>query len=393
MHFSLYLPIHVYVLLGACLLAALVFCIYYAVPLFSVARWRKHCNEEASPLDPEVNAAKASVIVYSRDELTGLERLVPALLNQNYEGEYEVIVVNEGESAQIRDYIDSLQLAHRNLYLTHTPDGARSLSRKKLALTLGVKAARGEVVVLTTALSIIESDRWLAEMMRPFNTDAAIEVVTGVAVPAEGEDNARGRRRRSFDFCADCVTWLTAALRHHPYRGVEHNLAYRRELFFNNKGFSRSLNIQHGDDDIFINEIARPDNTAVQLSDDSLVWFDGDIFNITYPEEAVRRAFTGKHIRHGARRRMATGPWLMWLWTAAAAAALLFDYSNWLTAGTVAVTGITMLLMLVAGWHSAMKALHGRRLLCTLPWLLITRPLRKCYYRLRSHGGRHFTYS
>ncbi len=129
------------------------------------------------------------------------------------------------------------------------------------------------------------------------------------------------------------------------------------------------------------------------MSDDSLVRFDGDIFNITYPEEAVRRAFTGKHIRHGARRRMATGPWLMWLWTAAAAAALLFDYSNWLTAGIVAVTGITMLLMLVAGWHSAMKALHGRRLLCTLPWLLITRPLRKCYYRLRSHGGRHFTYS
>lgn len=393
MVFNLHIPVLTYVLLGVCLLLALVFCIYYALPLFGLGRWRKHCNEEAAPLDPDANAASASVIVYSRDDVMGLERLIPSLLAQDYEGDYEVIVVNEGESPEVRDYIDSLQMAHRNLYLTHTPDGARNLSRKKLALTLGIKAARGEVVVLTTATSYIESNRWLAEMMRPFNTDAAIELAVGVAVPTDGEDTSRGCRRRSFDFTADCATWLTAALRHHPYRGMEQNLAYRRELFFSNKGFSRSLNVQHGDDDIFINEIARPDNTAVQLSDDSLVRFDGDIFNITYGEDAVKRAFTGRNIRHGARLRMASGSWILWLWIAAAVAALYLDLHNWLTVGCVALTGVAILTMLILSWRSALKALRGRSLLLTLPWLLLTRPFRKMYYRLRSRGGRHFTYS
>lgn len=393
MVFNLHLPLYIYVLAGSCLLLSLMFCLYYAMPLFSLGRWRRRCNDEAEPLGPGIHAAKASVIVYSRDDMPGLERLIPALLSQNYEGEYEIIVVNEGESAQIRDFIDSLQMSHPDIYLTHTPDGARSLSRKKLAITLGIKAARGEVVVLTTATSVISSDRWLAEMMRPFNVDASVEVVTGVAIPAEGEDCAAGRRRRSFDFCADCATWLTAALRHHPYRGMEQNLAYRRELFFSHKGFSRSLNIQHGDDDIFLNQICRPDNTTVQLSDDSLVRFDGDIFNFTYSEDAIRRAFTGKHTRHGARRRMALGSWMLWAWAGCAAALIAFDSRNWFSIGIAAITGIAILTMLLAGWRSAMNALNGRRLLCTLPWLVLTRPLRKCYYSLRSRGGRHFTYS
>ncbi|MDE5643334.1 MAG: glycosyltransferase [Muribaculaceae bacterium] len=392
MTFNLHIPVLTYILLGTCVALALIFCLYYILPLFRLGRWRRHCNEEAAPLDPDATAASASIVVYSRDDVHGLERLIPELLGQDYEGDYEVVVVNEGESAEVRDYIDSLQMAHRNLYLTHTPDGARNLSRKKLALTLGIKAARGEVVVLTTATSIVKSNRWLAEMMRPFNNDAAIELVTGVAIPVEGEDCARGRRRRSFDFIADCATWLTAALRHHPYRGMEQNIAYRRELFFNNKGFSRSLNIQHGDDDIFVNEIARADNTAVQLSDESIVRFDGDIFNITYGEDAARRAFTGRHIRRGARRRMAVGSLAIWLWIIAAAATVYADPTNWLTAGTVAVTGLAILTMTFLGWRSAMKSLNGRSLLLTLPWLVMTRPFRKFYYRLRSRKGHNLTY-
>lgn len=393
MVFNVHLPLYIYILAGICLLSAQIFCLYYALPLFSLGRWRRRCNDEAASHGCGFHPAKASVIVYSRDDMPGLERLIPALITQNYEGEFEIIVVNEGESAQIRDYIDTLQLSHRNIYLTHTPDGARSLSRKKLAITLGIKAARGEVVVLTTATSRIDSDRWLAEMMRPFNADASVEVVTGAAIPSEGDDSAMGCRRRSFDFCADCATWLTAALRHHPYRGIEHNLAYRRELFFTNKGFSRSLNIQHGDDDIFLNQICTPDNTAVQLSDDSLVRFDGDIFNFTYTEDAIRRAFTGKHIRHGARYRMALGSWMMWLWIGCVAALLILDSRNWFSIGIAAVSGIAMLVMLLTGWRSVMKALNGRKLLCTLPWLVLTRPMRKCYYSLRSRSGRHFTYS
>lgn len=385
----------VIILLAVCLAAALIFILYYCLPLFKLGSWRRRCNEEEAPLDPDVQPVPASIIVYSRDDLPGLERLVPSLLHQDYAGDYEVIIVNEGESAQVRDFIDGLQLQYRNLYLTHTPDGARSLSRKKLALTLGIKAARGQVVLLTTANAIIGSDQWLDRMMRPFNTDAAIEVVTGVGLPVTDEDSAMGRRRRSYDYTADCATWLTAALRHHPYRGSEYNLAYRRDLFFKNKGFSRSLNMHNGDDDIFVNEIASGDNTAVQLCDTSLVRFDGDMFDFTYREEALKRAFTERFVRRGARRRMAAGPLLMWLWLCAAVAAVVLDLRNLFTLAVVAFTGLLMLAFLIPAWRAALKALEGRKLLLTIPWLTLTRPLRRTYYKMRSRhsGNRHYTWS
>ena len=395
MSFNLQLTVPVIILLAICLAAALTFSFYYCLPLFRLRGWRRRCNEEGAPLDADVTPVPVSVVVYSRDDMPGLERLVPALLRQDYAGDFEVIIVNEGESAQVRDYIDGLQMQYRNIYLTHTPDGVRSLSRKKLALTLGIKAARGQVVVLTTATAIIGSDQWLDQMVRPFNTDSSAEVVLGVALPVRGEDTAMGRRRRSYDYTADCATWLTAALRHHPYRGSEYNLAYRRSLFFDNKGFSRSLNIHDGDDDIFVNEIVNGGNTVVQLSDASLVRFDADIFNFTYREEALKRAFTERFVRHGARWRMAVGPLMMWLWLGGAATAVAMDWHNLFTLSVVAFSGLLMLGFMIPAWRAALKALGGRNLLLTLPWLTLTRPLRRIYYRLSSRRSRnrHYTWS
>ena len=41
-----------------------------------------------------------------------------------------------------------------------------------------------------------------------------------------------------------------------PYMGVGRNLAYRRDVFLRNKGFSSINHIPSGDDDLFINQVA-----------------------------------------------------------------------------------------------------------------------------------------
>ena len=111
-------------------------------------------------------AGPASIVVYAQDQAEALSRLLPQLLEQRYEPGFEVIVVNEGGSEATTDVVSMLSAQHRNLYLTFTPDGARSLSRKKLALMLGIKAAQNRVVVHTMATATIESPLWLASIMR-----------------------------------------------------------------------------------------------------------------------------------------------------------------------------------------------------------------------------------
>ena len=117
------------------------------VSIGRVSRRHKECDLTA---DDVLTWPEASIIVYSQNDPAPLENLLPVILAQNYPANFEVIVVNDGDSVDVRNTVGTLSDIHRNLYLTHTPDGARSLSRKKLGITLGIKAARHDIVVLTT---------------------------------------------------------------------------------------------------------------------------------------------------------------------------------------------------------------------------------------------------
>jgi biofilm PGA synthesis N-glycosyltransferase PgaC len=51
--------------------------------------------------------------------------------------------------------------------------------------------------------------------------------------------------------------------------GVGRNLAYRKSLFFKNKGFASHYDLLSGDDDLFVNETANKNNTSVEIHHES----------------------------------------------------------------------------------------------------------------------------
>jgi antibiotic biosynthesis monooxygenase (ABM) superfamily enzyme len=51
--------------------------------------------------------------------------------------------------------------------------------------------------------------------------------------------------------------------------GVGRNLAYKKSLFFDNKGFANHIHIPSGDDDLFIQEIANNTNVSIEISKNS----------------------------------------------------------------------------------------------------------------------------
>jgi hypothetical protein len=62
---------------------------------------------------------------------------------------------------------------------------------------------------------------------------------------------------------------MSFALAGLPYMGVGRNLSYKKDLFFKNKGFSSINHIPSGDDDLFINMVARKKNTAIVIEHDA----------------------------------------------------------------------------------------------------------------------------
>ena len=204
-----------------------------------------------------------SVIVYTCDQASMLQANLPAILEQDYPC-FEVIVVNDGQVAADSAVVAELGLTHGNLYETFVPLESRNLSRKKLALMMGVKAARHEVVVTTSASCRPDSPRWLETMARNFTP--GVEMVIGQCRYDAAADTARFRRFRLFSWISVKTLYLGYAAKGRPFRGSAGNLAYRKSRFFEIKGFSSSMNLHHGDDDIFVSQMARKGNARVELS-------------------------------------------------------------------------------------------------------------------------------
>lgn len=393
MYFNPDISTAAYILFGISLLA-LVFVFLFYLPQVRAPRRRKdECRVMAD--DDTTCFPAVSIIVYAHDDNDNLEHALTNLLKQDYPGLYEVIVVNEGSSDATLSVVSMLKNTYSNLYLTYTPDGARSLSRKKLAITIGVKAARNPVVVITDDSTVVRSTRWLRKMMRHF-ADPATEVVLGLSMPAAKNDTAWGRRRRAFDFTASAVTWLSAAIAGRPYRGASGNIAFRRDKFFDNKGFSSSLNLRSGDDDIFINEITNGGNTVVELSPEAMTRWKIYNYRASITRHRLSHEFTGRYVPHGRRVLMAAGELMFGVSALAAlAGALAAGAANifgWLAAAVLAITGVAAV---AATWRKTMIALGSRRMFLSLPWLVATRPVRNLALKVRVllFPGKNYTWN
>lgn len=233
-----------------------------------------------------------SVIICTHEDVESLRRNLPAILEQDYP-KFEVIVINDGNSDESEDYLTLLEEKYPHLYHSFIPASSRYVSRKKLSLTLGIKASKHDWLVFTEADCHPASKQWLRLMARNFTPST--QVVLGYS----GYERGKGwlHKRVSFDNLFTSMRYLGYALAHAPYMGIGRNMAYRKELFYEQKGFSAHLNLTRGDDDLFINRVANANNTRVETDRDAVMrmrplWRSKD-----WKEEKISSVVTGRYYR------------------------------------------------------------------------------------------------
>lgn len=234
--------------------------LYYNKPLKYAQR--KDIYEGVSTLDRPM----VSVIIVSENESFNLAQNLPFILDQDYPN-FEVIVVNNGSTDESYELLQSLKLQYANLYHTYVPlSNDKAFGRKKLAFTIGAKAAKGDVLLFTEPYSRPISNRWIWEMTR--NMVGNKEVILGYSF--YHEDSSFYNKVARFDNLLFSNHYIYMAIRNKPFIGVYRNLAFKKNLFFDNKGFSSCLNLENGEE-VFINQIINEENTAVVLSPDSFI--------------------------------------------------------------------------------------------------------------------------
>ena len=366
-------------LIGLCCLGLLFiiqllyyFCLYNRIYRRSVALQKEKLtfNEDYPPL---------SVIICAHDASQALRQNLPAILEQDYP-QFEVIVVNDDKSEETNDTLTLLENQYSHLYHTFTPDSSRDISRKKLALTIGIKASKYEWLVLTEPECMPTSPNWLRTLARNFTPDT--DIVLGYA----RYQRTKGwfHRKVSFLNLFLSMRYLGMALLHRPYMGIGRNLAYRKQLFFANKGFSSHLNLQLGDDDLFINENCTHTNTRVETHPDAIV----EMPPVSYPkgwrEERLNYTVTSGYY-HGIHRYVLGGETTTRI-LFCLGVPVLFIYSFLLHSWAIAIaTGLLYLIRFATQqvvFHRTTRSLQERPFCLTLPLFDVLQPLTSLRYKV-----------
>lgn len=284
------------------IILAAVFCVSWLVQVIlqlSVNRQvLSRCKSEKRHEDVTFTDEKpgVSVVVYAHNQGEALMRNLPSLLDNDYPN-FEVIVVDDMSRDETQDVLTIMEQRSDNLIHTKVTDKVRTMSHRKLALLLGVKAAHNDIIITTTAQCAPAGKDWISSMVRNFTSWT--DFVLGPVV-FEGRTGLVARFCQ-YDLFQRMVQLFGLTLAIRPFAGWGNNMAFRKHLLFdnNNKAFHSHLNIHPGEDDLFVAAMGCKGGVAVECTPESLVINQDSPLKKAWSRDRLNRAFTGKRYAFG----------------------------------------------------------------------------------------------
>lgn len=210
------------------------------------------------PSGPATPCRPVSVIVVADNNAEDLRANLDSLLSQDYEPGYEVIAVVDKDEDGTGDFLKAYG-KRPNLYTTFVPDSSRYMSRRKLAITLGVKAAKNELILLTDATCRPVSDKWISVMAS--RLDEGTDIVMGYS----NYIHEAGLFKVFYRFHCEYSNFREAC-NGAAYGMAGNNIMFRKDVFMAGNGFQGNLKYLRGEYVFLVNKYAGQGNAAVETS-------------------------------------------------------------------------------------------------------------------------------
>lgn len=214
-----------------------------------------------------------SIIICARNEQYHLEANIPIILQQKYENDQEVLLVNDNSEDDTKHIMQWMSRNHSHVRSIHIDRKSKESLGKKYPLSIGIREARHEHLLLTDADCLPASADWAAKMQSAYKP--GIEIVLGYGA-YEKHPGLLNKVIR-FETFHSALQYLSYALAGQAYMGVGRNLSYKKTLFNKHRGFATISHIPGGDDDLFISKAATNSNTAIMI--------DADAHTISVPKK------------------------------------------------------------------------------------------------------------
>lgn len=243
--------------------------LYYFIVYGRVAFFKdnKLTTDEKQKYIPSV-----SVVMCVKDDAYNLEKKLPIILEQEYPN-FEVVVVNDASKDETEYVLRVLQEIYPNLNVVNLYNNVNGFLGKKYPLSLGIKSAKNEIILLTESDTMPLNYNWITTMVKGFKQKK--DIVLGFTNFEQKPTFLNTLMH--YENLTSAMNYLGNAILNNPYMGQGRNMAYKREFFFETGGFISQYNISVGDDDLFINKNANSKNTSVVLNKESI--------NLSSPKE------------------------------------------------------------------------------------------------------------
>ena len=248
-----------------------------------------------------------SIIIPAHNQAAALRRHLPAILSQDYD-RFEVIIINAASTDDTSDVIERFELTNANLRHTFTPTSARDISLERLALTLGFKAASYDWVVITHPDCEPASSQWLIRLgqaiVAPHSGPQSRrlkeqpDMVIGQTLFADSRNAWLSNKINFRRLWQDASNFEHILSGHAAMRADGCNLAYRKELFIENQGFSAHQLLETGAEELLVNYSSTPKNTAVVIAPAATMFQDPLPDNASWLKQRIYDRETRHHERH-----------------------------------------------------------------------------------------------
>jgi cellulose synthase/poly-beta-1,6-N-acetylglucosamine synthase-like glycosyltransferase len=314
----------------------------------------------ATTVSPHASHDPVSIIICAHDEEENLRQLIPMLLNQNYET-FEIIVINDRSNDSTYDFLLEEGKKDARIRMVNVDRIPPHVNSKKYSLTLGIKAAKYEWLLLTDADCRPESTNWISSMSTAFKDNTQFVLGFSPYQKSQGFLNLFIR----FESLLTALQYISFGLLKNPYMGVGRNMAYRKSFFLAEKGFNQFMNVTGGDDDLYVNQHANSSNTALILDKDATIHTFAEETWSAFFRQKKRHLSVGKYYKR--KHRFWLGLFLVsWLcsWLTVIPVLIFSGLHYWVLAAMV-----VRIIMLVICLRTSLVRLTHKFELWTVPFL------------------------
>lgn len=253
--------------MAAAMLAAMIFlCLYYGLIHFRVGRWhRKEKPKRKKGTLTKDALPPVSVVLTARNDASWLKENLVYLLEQDYPN-FEVVVVDYLSHDDTQFVLKLLQDYYPHLKVVPFKEDVNLFQGKKYPLSIGIKSAKNDILMLADPDCIPKNMQWLRGMVEGYSNKNT-QIVLGFC-GLKRTKTLLGLMQQ-YDNLAYSAHYLGNALLGHPYTGSGRNLSYRRKFFFKQGAFIRHYSVAGGSDDLFVYQNANRKNTSVCIDSDA----------------------------------------------------------------------------------------------------------------------------